>query len=110
LHDLLSQLIPGGAKPELTAATAKTMLATVRPRDQVGKARKLVAIEYLAELTALNVRTKALKKRITDASSGENNRHRLNRGGNRRERLSIVWRPAYAVKHSVGAPDTEVAT
>jgi transposase len=133
LHDLLSQLIPGGAKPGLTVSIAKTMLASVRPRDQVGKARKLVALEYVTELVALNGRVKDLKKRITevlaesptslvetrgigfllaakiiaevgdirrfpskhhfasytgtapiDASSGENNRHRLNRGGNRR--------------------------
>lgn len=133
LHDLLSQLIPGGAKPGLTAATAKSMLASVRPRDQVGKARKLVAVEYVTELTSLNARLKELRKRISevladsptslvevrgigdllaakiiaevgdirrfpskhhfasytgtapiDASSGDNNRHRLNRGGNRR--------------------------
>jgi transposase len=66
LHDLLSQLIPGGAKPGLTAAAAKTMLASVRPRDQVGKARKLVAAEYLTELVSLNARLKELKERITE--------------------------------------------
>jgi transposase len=133
LHDLLQQLIPGGAKPRLTAAIAKTLLATIRPRDEVGKARKLVALEYIAELVAIDARLKEMKKRITavlaehptslveirgvadllaakviaevgdvrrfpskhhfasytgtapiDASSGDNNRHRLNRGGNRR--------------------------
>ena len=109
------------------------MLASVRPRDQVGKARKLIAVEYIAELTSLDARLKDLKNRIAavlaenptsltevrgvgvllaakviaevgdvrrfpsrhhfasytgtapiDASSGDNNRHRLNRGGNRR--------------------------
>jgi transposase len=133
LHDLLQQLIPGGAKPRLTAAIAKTLLASVRPRDEVGKARKLVAFEYVAELVTIDARLKAMKARITtvveanptsllevrgvgvllaakviaevgdvrrfpsrhhfasytgtapiDASSGDNNRHRLNRGGNRR--------------------------
>jgi transposase len=133
LHDVLQQLIPGGAKPGLTAANARTMLASVRPRDQVGKARKLIAVEYIAELTSLDARLKDLKNRIAavlaenptsltevrgvgvllaakviaevgdvrrfpsrhhfasytgtapiDASSGDNNRHRLNRGGNRR--------------------------
>lgn len=132
LHDLLQQLIPGGAKPRLTATTARTLLASVRPRDEVGKARKLVAGEYIAELIAIDTRLKAMKARITavlaehptsllevrgvgpllaakvlaevgdvrrfpskhhfasyagtapiDASSGDNNRHRLNRGGNR---------------------------
>jgi transposase len=133
LHDLLQQLIPGGAKPRLTAAIAKTQLASIRPRDEVGKARKLVALEYIAELVTVDMRLKDMKKRITsvlaehptslveirgvadllaakilaevgdvrrfpskhhfasytgtapiDASSGDNNRHRLNRGGNRR--------------------------
>jgi transposase len=133
LHDLLQQLIPGGAPPRLTATKAKTQLASVRPRDAVGKARKVIAAEYVAELTSLDARLKDLKARISavldehptslvevlgiaellaakiiaevgnvrrfpskhhfasytgtapiDASSGDNNRHRLNRGGNRR--------------------------
>jgi transposase len=133
LHEVLQQLIPGGAKPGLTTATAKTMLSSVRPRDQVGKARKLIGVEYVTELVSLDTRLKELKKRIAavlaehptslievrgvgvllavkviaevgdvrrfpsrhhfasytgtapiDASSGDNNRHRLNRGGNRR--------------------------
>jgi transposase len=133
LHDLLQQLIPGGAKPGLSRHKAKALLATVRPRDQVGKARKLIATEYLAELVAVDARLNDMKTRISvvlaehptslldvrgvgvlmaakviaevgdvrrfpsrhhfasytgtapiDASSGDNNRHRLNRGGNRR--------------------------
>jgi transposase len=133
LHDLLVQLIPGGAKPGLSSTKAKTLLASVRPRDQVGKTRKMIAAEHLAELVTIDARLKEMKKRITavlaehptslveirgvadllaakviaevgdvrrfpskhhfasytgtapiDASSGENNRHRLNRGGNRR--------------------------
>lgn len=133
LHDLLQQLIPGGAKPGLSRHKAKALLATIRPRDQVGKARKLIATEHLAELVAIDARLKDMKARITavlaehptsllevrgvgvllaakviaevgdvrrfpskhhfasytgtapiDASSGDNNRHRLNRGGNRR--------------------------
>jgi transposase len=133
LHDLLAQLIPGGAKPGLSSTKAKTLLASVRPRDQVGRTRKLIANEHLAELVTIDARLKEMKKRITtvlaehptslveirgvadllaakviaevgdvrrfpskhhfasytgtapiDASSGDNNRHRLNRGGNRR--------------------------
>jgi transposase len=133
LHDLLQQLVPGGAKPGLSSFKAKALLSSVRPRDQVGKARKLIATEHLAELAAIDARLKDMKKRITavlaehptslveirgvadllaakviaevgdvrrfpskhhfasytgtapiDASSGDNNRHRLNRGGNRR--------------------------
>ena len=33
LHHLLLELIPGGAKKDLSAAQAKKLLATVRPRD-----------------------------------------------------------------------------
>lgn len=38
LHAHLLELIPGGAKKDLSAAQAKTLLATVRPRDIPGKA------------------------------------------------------------------------
>jgi hypothetical protein len=40
LHLLLLELIPGGAKKDLTAAQAKKRLASVRPRDVVGKTRR----------------------------------------------------------------------
>jgi transposase len=43
LHHLLLELIPGGAKKNLPAAQAKTLLAKVRPRDVAGKARRRVA-------------------------------------------------------------------
>ena len=43
LHQLLLELIPGGAKKDLSAAQAKVLLASVRPRDVVGKARRRVA-------------------------------------------------------------------
>jgi hypothetical protein len=39
LHQLLLELIPGGAKKDLSAAQAKALLARVRPRDVVGKTR-----------------------------------------------------------------------
>src|SRR3954454_24760073 len=38
-HPLLLELIPGGAKKDLSAAQAKALLAKVRPRDAAGKAR-----------------------------------------------------------------------
>jgi Transposase len=40
LHHLLLQLIPGGAKKNLSAAQAQALLASVRPRDTAGKARR----------------------------------------------------------------------
>ncbi len=133
LHDQLMALIPGGAARRLTSTKAKALLASVRPRDEVGKARKLVAVELLADLQDLDRRIKDAAKRLAglleqrpsavqelkgfgpintsivlgevadvrrfpsdahfasytgtapiDASSGDSQRHRLNRGGNRR--------------------------
>jgi transposase len=133
LHEVLCQLIPGGAKRNLTAAKARAVLSGVRPRAAVGKARKQLALDYVSELERLDARLKELKKQIgdivdqqrtslvevagigklgagktiaevidvrrfpskahfasytgtapVDVSSGDNDRHRLNRGGNRR--------------------------
>jgi transposase len=77
LQRLLSELVPGQAKKDLTALQAKRILASVRPRDLVGKTRKRLALEQLAELVAIEA------KIPLDASSGEQIRHRLSRAGNR---------------------------
>jgi transposase len=50
LHQLLLELIPGGAKKDLSAAQAKALLATVRPRDLAAKTRRRVAAELIADL------------------------------------------------------------
>ena len=134
LHRLLLELIPGGAKKFLSAAQARAMLATVRPRDMAGKTRRRLAAELIAELEAIDRKIKACKKGThaswskpgaprccelhgigpssaarlladvgniprfadrdqfaswngtapLDASSGEQQRHRLSRAGNRR--------------------------
>ena len=133
IQRLLSELIPGQAKRDLTALQAKAMLASVRPRDIAGKTRRQIAAEELAELIGIETKMKKataeLKAMVLtrgshlmeihgvgpvvaariladvgditrfadrnrfaswtgtaplDASSGENNRHRLSRAGNRR--------------------------
>jgi Transposase IS116/IS110/IS902 family len=133
LHRLLLELLPGGAKKFLSAAQAKELLGTVRPRDVAGKTRRRLAAELVTELTRTDKRIKAadaeLKELVTatgsslltlhgigpsgaarllgdvgdiarfadkgrfaswngtaplDASSGDQNRHRLSRAGNRR--------------------------
>ena len=133
LHEVLCHLIPGGASKHLKAPHARVLLSKVRPRDVVGKARKQVALDYVADLERIDARLKELKTRIAgvlaehptslveingigvlgaakilaevgdvrrfpsrehfasytgtapvDVSSGDNNRHRLNRAGNRR--------------------------
>jgi hypothetical protein len=65
LHHLLLQLIPGGAKKDLSAAQAKALLATVRPRDAAGKTRRRVAAELIADLERIYQRKKAADKELT---------------------------------------------
>src|SRR6187200_3391621 len=133
LQRLLSELIPGKAKKDLTALQAKAILASVRPRDLPGKTRRRLAVEQLTELVAVDKKIKELTKELKqmvkasgsrlmelrgvgpvvaartladvgdvarfadrnrfaswtgtaplDASSGEHDRRRLSRAGNRR--------------------------
>jgi transposase len=133
LHRLLLELLPGGAKKYLSVDQAKALLATVRPRDVVGKTRRRLAAELITELVAIDKRIKTANRELEelidatdsrlrelhgigpsgaarllgdvgdisrfaskarfaswngtaplDASSGDQQRHRLSRAGNRR--------------------------
>ena len=133
LQALLAELLPGQAKRDITTGQAKAMLASVRPRDLVGKTRRRIAAEELTDLVAIESKMKKATTELKalvlardsrlmehhgigpvvaariladvgdvsrfadrnrfaswtgtapiDASSGENNRHRLSRAGNRR--------------------------
>jgi transposase len=64
VHQLLLELIPGGAKKDLSAAQAKALLATVRPRDAAGKARRRVAAELISDLERIYARKKAADKEL----------------------------------------------
>ena len=64
LQRLLAELTPGTAKKRITAAQAKTMLSSVRPRDVVGKTRRRLAAEQLAELVVIDKKIKELKKEL----------------------------------------------
>jgi len=64
LHQLLLELIPGGAKKDLSAAQAKALLARVRPRDAAGKARRRVAAELIGDLERIYQRKKAASKEL----------------------------------------------
>ena len=52
LQRLLGELLPGQRKRDLSAAQAKTMLATVRPRGIAGKTRRRMAAEEIADATS----------------------------------------------------------
>ena len=64
LHQLLLELIPGGAKKDLSAAQAKALLAKVRPRGAAGKARRRVAAELIGDLERIYQRKKAADKEL----------------------------------------------
>jgi transposase len=132
LHVLLLELLPGGAKKDLSAAQARKLLSSVRPKDPAGKTRKRCAMELVVDLERVYQRKKAANKELielvkatktglldlhgigpsgsarllvevgditrfptrghfaswtgtapVDASSGDNVRHRLSRGGHR---------------------------
>jgi transposase len=133
LHRLLLELFPGGAKKFLSATQARALVATIKPRDIVGKTRRRLSVELITELETIDKKIKAADKDLRelviargstlldlhgigpsgaarlladvgdihrfanrdrfaswngtaplDASSGEQQRHRLSRAGNRR--------------------------
>ncbi|MFF1611954.1 IS110 family transposase [Amycolatopsis sp. NPDC058278] len=133
LHGLLLELFPGGAKKFLSATQARAIVATIKPRDIVGKTRRRLVVELIAELETIDRKMKTADKDLRelviargstlldlhgigpsgaarlladvgdihrfstrdrfaswngtaplDASSGEQQRHRLPRAGNRR--------------------------
>ena len=67
LHRLLLELIPAGAPRFLSAAQAKALLATVRPRDVAGRTRRQLAAELLADIVVLDRKLKDSDKRLTEA-------------------------------------------
>ena len=64
LHALLLELLPGGAKKDLTAAQARALIAKVRPRDMVGKTRRRLAAELVGDLEQIYTRRKAADKEL----------------------------------------------
>ncbi len=67
LHQLLMELIPAGAQRNLTAAKAKTLLATVRPRDVAGKTRRQLAADLIDDVVGLDRKLTDLDKRLKTA-------------------------------------------
>jgi transposase len=67
LHRLLLELIPAGAPRFLSAAQAKALLATVRPRDVAGRTRRQLAVELLADIVRLDRKLKDSEQRLSEA-------------------------------------------
>jgi transposase len=66
LHRLLLDLFPGGAKQFLSSHQARALVATIKPRDLVGKTRRRLVVELIVELEAIDKKMKTLKKELTD--------------------------------------------
>ncbi len=64
LHRLLSELVPGQRKKDLSALQAKEILATVRPRDIAGKTRRRMAADQFADLVVVDAKLKKLKAEL----------------------------------------------
>ena len=67
LHQVLMELVPGGAERKLTAAKAKEVVATVRPRDIAGRARRQLAVDLIDDVAVFDRKLKAVDERITEA-------------------------------------------
>ena len=66
LHRLLAELRAGGSRRGLTAAKAKTILAGIRPRDAVGKTRRQLAADHLADVVALERKIAVVEARLVE--------------------------------------------
>jgi hypothetical protein len=66
LHKLLLELFPGGAPQFLSSHKARAMIATIKPRDLVGKTRRRLAVELIVELEGIDKKIKAVKKELRD--------------------------------------------
>ena len=67
LQRLLTELVPGHHKRDLSARQAKAILARVRPRDAAGKTRRRIAVEEITDLVAVDVKLKRMKAELKAA-------------------------------------------
>ena len=67
LHQVLMELVPAGAERNLTATKAKEVVATVRPRDVAGRARRQLAVDLIDDVAVFDRKLKAVDERITEA-------------------------------------------
>ena len=67
LHQVLAELVASGAQRHLSTAKARELLATVRPRDVAGKARRQLAVDLVDDVAVFERKIKAVDARITEA-------------------------------------------
>ena len=64
VHRLLSELVPGQSKKNISTAQAKRILATVKPRDVAGKTRRRLAAEQIVEFVVIEKKIKAITSEL----------------------------------------------
>lgn len=67
IHRDLLVLLPGGARRGLTAAKAKEILARIRPRDDVGRLRRTLLADQIADLVSIDRRLYEVNRQIKAA-------------------------------------------
>jgi transposase len=67
LHALLRDLVPGGARTDLSATAAAAILRSVRPASPVEHTRKDLARDQVREIRGLDTRLTAIAARMTVA-------------------------------------------
>jgi transposase len=65
LHVFLLDLIPGGAKKDLSARQARALLSTIEPTDLVGRTRHQLAGELVEEIETIDAKIKAADRQLT---------------------------------------------
>ena len=64
LHRELLILLPGGAKRNLSVGRAKQLLSSIRPRDEVAKLRKQLAVDQFVDLVAVDKRIADINRQL----------------------------------------------
>ena len=67
IHRDLVVLLPGGASRNLTAAKAKAILSRIRPRDDLGRLRRQLIADQIADLVAIDRRLADINRQIKAA-------------------------------------------
>jgi transposase len=67
IHRDLVVLLPGGASRSLTAKRAKEILARVRPRDEIGRLRRKLLAEQIADLVRIDRQLAEINREIKAA-------------------------------------------
>jgi transposase len=69
-HRLFTELVPGGAPVKKSIAQYRALLATVRPGDLVGRTRRRLVAEELAELAGIDAKVRTLRAELRQAVTG----------------------------------------